>query len=111
MLIECINRDYCKKLVLVLAGQQHPSHRHMAKEETFHLLMGDLEVTLDGERVRMTPGDTLLVPRGTAHAFSSQAGAIFEEVSTRSTSGDSFYDDERIQRLDPIERKTILDSW
>ena len=57
------------------------------------------------------PGERLLVPPGTPHAFSSAGGAIFEEVSTRSIRGDSYYLDESIRRLDPMERKTILEEW
>ena len=35
LLIDCINRDYCKKLVLVLPGQKHPSHFHKRKKKLF----------------------------------------------------------------------------
>jgi len=109
--ITIVNRDYCKKLAVLLPGQTHPVHHHRVKEETFHLLWGDLVVTLDGRDVALKPGGTLLVAPGSTHAFSSVGGAIFEEISTRSLKSDSVYDDARIQRLDPMERKTILEQW
>ncbi len=64
MIVTIINREYCKKLVVVLPGQRHPSHKHEIKEETFQLLWGDLEVGIGDSLVQMKPGDTLLVPRG-----------------------------------------------
>lgn len=109
--ITVVNRDYCKKLGVLLPEQSHPTHQHHVKEETFHMLWGDLEVVCDAQTVRMKPGDTLLVQPGTAHSFTTRRGAIFEEISTRSQRADSFYDDTRIQRLDPMERKTVLESW
>ena len=37
-----INREYCKKLVIVLPGQPHPDHYHKEKEETFNLTLWGL---------------------------------------------------------------------
>lgn len=111
ILIGLINREYCKKLVVVFSGQQHPSHMHKQKEETFQLLWGDLTVDLNGSVHHMIPGDMLLIERGAWHSFSSHGGAIFEEVSTTHIRHDSFYEDERIRGQDPMLRKTILDEW
>ena len=36
------------------------------------------------------------VERGSRHAFSSQEGVVFEELSTTHYPNDSFYDDERV---------------
>ena len=38
VIVDVINRIYCKKLLVVLPGQQHPTHFHRIKEETFQLL-------------------------------------------------------------------------
>jgi sialic acid synthase SpsE/quercetin dioxygenase-like cupin family protein len=111
LIITLINREYCKKLVVMLANQQHPKHCHELKEETFQLLWGDLEVHLDGNVVQMEPGDKMLVERGKWHSFSSRNGAIFEEISTTHVRGDSFYEDEQISQLDPMQRKTALEDW
>ena len=111
LLFTVIDREYCKKIVLMLPGQEHPGHLHRVKEETFQLLWGDLEVRLPDRRVVLKPGEQVLVHPGVAHGFATSGGAIFEEVSTRSTRSDSFYLDEAIRRLDPMERKTILEEW
>jgi len=111
LIVNVINREYCKKLVILLPGQRHPNHYHKIKEETFHLLWGDLELNLNGIIHRMKPDDIVLVERGAWHSFTTGAGAIFEEVSTTHLDGDSFYEDERISKLDPIQRKTTLESW
>jgi len=111
IIISIVNREYCKKLIIVLPGQKHPSHLHKVKEETFQLLYGDLTVDLDGEKSYMHPGDIKTVLRGTPHAFTSDAGAIFEEISTTHVRNDSFYDDPKIAALDPLERKSILRDW
>lgn len=111
IIISIVNREYCKKLIIVLPGQKHPSHLHKQKEETFQLLYGDLKVTLAGEQIDMKPGDIQTVLRGSAHAFTSEHGAIFEEVSTTHVRNDSYYEDPQIAALDPLERKSILKNW
>lgn len=111
IIISIINREYCKKLLIVLPGQKHPMHSHKIKEETFQLLYGDLQVNMDGNILDMKPGDIQTVLRGERHSFTSKTGAIFEEVSTTHVKSDSYYDDPKISRLDPMERKTILKNW
>ena len=110
-IINVVNRDYCKKLVVTLPGQNHPPHAHKIKEETFQLLWGDLEVTLNGTTVRMEPGDKMLVEPGQMHSFRSSGGGIFEEISTKHFTNDSYYADERINKMDLLERKTVLENW
>lgn len=111
IIVNLINREYCKKLIIVLPGQSHPAHRHLMKEESFQLLRGDLQVNLDGACKTLVPGDIVLVERGCWHSFSSVHGAIFEEVSTTHVIGDSYYEDDNITRIDPMQRKTVLETW
>lgn len=111
IIISIVNREYCKKLIIVLPGQKHPMHSHRVKEETFQLLYGDLEVNIAGKEKTMKPGDIQTVLRGEKHSFTSQTGAIFEEVSTTHVRNDSYYEDPKIARLDPLERKSILRKW
>ena len=111
VLINSINREYCNKFLIMLPGQKHPHHKHKAKEETFHLLWGDLEVDLEGDLIHLKPGDKLLVERDQLHAFRTRTGCVFAEISTRSIRSDSYYADESIARMDPMERKTIVESW
>jgi len=82
------------------------------KEETFQVLYGQLKVEIEGEKEKvLQPGDMQTVLRGTMHAFSSDTGAIFEEVSTQHVKSDSYYQDPAIARQDPMERKTYLKKW
>ena len=111
IIISIINREYCKKLLIVLPGQSHPSHMHKVKEETFQLLYGELDVTIEGKHRHMMPGDTQTVLRGEYHDFSSKTGAIFEEVSTTHIKGDSYYEDPKIAKMDLMERKTVIKEW
>jgi N-acetylneuraminate synthase len=111
LIVNLINREYCKKLIIMLPGQRHPNHRHMKKEETFQLLHGDLEVNLNGVTHALTSGRLLLVERGTWHSFSTIKGCIFEEISTTHIIGDSYYEDHRVANLDPMQRKTVLTMW
>ncbi|MDD3138432.1 MAG: N-acetylneuraminate synthase family protein [Lachnospiraceae bacterium] len=112
IIINIINREYCKKYIIVLPGQTHPMHAHKIKEETFQVLYGELDVIMeDGKVKHLKPGEMQTVLRGEYHAFASKNGAIFEEVSTQHMKSDSFYKDPEISKLDPIERKTFLKKW
>jgi N-acetylneuraminate synthase len=111
VIINCINRQYCKKLIVQLPGQHHPSHFHKRKEETFQVLSGELFVDLDGHKHHLYPGDTLLVQPGVWHEFWTETGVIFEEVSTTHYNDDSFYKDKQINRMERHQGKTVVDNW
>ena len=44
-----------------------PPHRHRAESETIHVVAGEFDVVVDGERMRLGPGDTAHVPVGVLH--------------------------------------------
>jgi len=111
VIITVLNRHYCKKLILVLPGQKHPMHYHKIKEESFQILSGCIKIDLNGKEQLMKPGEIVTVHPGEKHAFSSENGAIFEEISTMHIINDSYYEDELINSSDLMERKTILKSW
>ncbi len=111
VIIECINREYCKKLVIQLPGQTHPAHYHARKEETFQILHGELFAKIEGRLRHMYPGDTVLVQPGVWHNFWTKTGVIFEEVSTTHYNNDSFYEDQAINKLERHQRKTVVDNW
>lgn len=110
-IINVLNREYCKKIIVVLPGQQHPSHWHEKKEESFQVLFGTLTLILDGQEKHVTPGEVVTVARGAKHAFSSEKGCIFEEISTMHYTDDSFYEDPKIAQTEWTKRKTILADW
>jgi sialic acid synthase SpsE/quercetin dioxygenase-like cupin family protein len=111
VIVNVVNREYCKKLIIMLPSQSHPIHHHKLKEETFQVLWGELNVEMEGKRLQLRRGDKLLVERLAKHGFTTNRGAIFEEISTSHIVGDSYYDDERIRRKDPMHRKTVLEAW
>ncbi len=111
LIIDCINREYCKKLIVVLPGQKHPSHYHKRKEETFQVLKGVFECLIDGHKKILYPGETALVQPGVWHEFWSKDGCIIEEVSTTHYKNDSVYSDKNINDLELSERKTTVQNW
>jgi N-acetylneuraminate synthase len=111
VLINCINRKYCKKILVQLPSQKHPPHYHKLKEESFQVLYGDLTVNVDGRVRTYVPGEVCLVLPGVWHSFSTETGCVFEEVSTTHYKNDSVYRDPKIACLAPEQRKTIVDHW
>lgn len=109
IIINCINREYCKKLIILLPGQNHPVHYHKRKEETFHVLYGDIVLNLDGKERKCKGGEMVIIEREMIHSFGSINGAIFEEISTTHYKDDSFYYDKLI--MNNQSRKTALTFW
>jgi sialic acid synthase SpsE/quercetin dioxygenase-like cupin family protein len=108
-LINVINREYCKKLIVLIPGQKHPEQYHHIKEETFVVLHGDVALTLDGVEKNCRTGDVATVTRGTKHIFASENGAVIEEISSTHHKDDSYYTDASI--LQNKDRKTIISYW
>lgn len=91
-IIDCVNREYCKKMLVILPGQDHPLHSHTRKEETFIVLHGEMEVQYGEETRTVRKGESMTVERGIKHKFTSKDGCVFEEISTTHYQNDSFYD-------------------
>lgn len=108
-ILNCINREYCKKLIILLPGQKHPFHYHVKKEETFQVLYGDMLVNVGGKEQLLKAGDMETVERDVNHNFSSKNGCIFEEVSTTHYKNDSFYEDQAV--VNNKDRKTQMTFW
>ena len=108
-MINVVNREYCKKLIVLLPGQKHPEQYHRIKEETFVVLHGDVVLTLDGEEKNCRTGDVVTVTRGTKHIFASENGTVIEEISSTHYKDDSYYTDESI--LQNKDRKTTISYW
>lgn len=109
VLINCINRKYCKKILVLTYKQRHPLHYHKRKEETFHIIFGTLYSKLNGKLNILKPGDKLLVKPKIKHEFwAGEEGCVFEEVSSTSYNDDSFYLDKIIKKKTREERKTTI---
>ena len=108
LIIDKVNREYCKKIIVVFPGQTHPVHHHIKKEEAFELLHGDCVLTLNSKAIKMKKGDPILINRGVKHGFESESGCVIEEISTTHVPGDSVYEDARINTLPLTERKVKI---
>lgn len=108
-LITIVNRDYCKKLLVTLPGQFHPEQYHKQKEETFHILYGEVLLELDGKQQICRKGDVITVMPTVRHAFRSETGAVIEEISSTHFKDDSYYTDPEIAKN--TNRKTHLIYW
>lgn len=111
LIVNLVNREYCKKIIVVFSNQTHPEQYHIKKEETFHILKGELIASINGIEKILSEGDILTIERGDRHAFKSNKGCIIEEVSTTHFRNDSFYTDPAIAMQDPMTRKTVLDKF
>ena len=107
--VTVVNREYCKRIIIMLPGQTHPEQWHERKDETYHLLFGEIELALDDRVLRCGQNEVVIIPRGTKHRFSSAAGAVIEEISSNYDGADSFYVDAAISRTVP--RKTYVTNW
>jgi len=108
-MITVVNREYCKKLVIMLPGQTHPEQYHNLKEETFVILHGDIRFKSNGVLKVCLTGDVVTIHPGEKHEFSSTGGAVVEEISSTHTSDDSYYTDPTISQNK--NRKTYLTHW
>lgn len=108
-MITVVNREYCKKLIVMLPGQSHPEQYHKIKEETFHVLYGEAVVKLGDREQVCRAGDLLVVERNVPHSFSTKDGVIIEEVSSSHIASDSYYADPAIMQNG--NRKTVLTYW
>jgi len=104
-IIDKVNREYCKKLIIMFPGQKHPEHYHLRKEETFELIGGDCKLFIKGNEFNLELGVPFLIPRGVHHSFQSKNGCVVEEISTTHHIGDSVYSDPVILRKSLENRK------
>lgn len=108
-LVTCVNRQYCKKLIIMFPGQMHPTQYHKKKEETFHILYGDFLVFLNGKKHLFHPGDIVTIEPLVKHSFMAPKGGILEEISSTHFIDDSFYEDKKI--MENKFRKTFVTYW
>ena len=108
-MITVVNREYCKKLIIMLPGQKHPEQFHEKKEETFVVLYGKIQLSLDGKEIEYHIGDVVTVKPRVRHAFKTDTGTIIEEISSTHYADDSYYTDKSI--MQNKQRKTFLSYW
>lgn len=108
-MITVVNREYCKKLIIMLPGQSHPEQFHKIKEETFIVLFGELSINIDGIEKQCKAGEAVTIQSGEKHSFTTKTGAVIEEISSTHLIDDSYYTDPKI--MGNPHRKTFLTHW
>jgi len=80
-----VNNDlYCGKLLLLKEGFQSSLHYHKEKDETFHLLSGEILLEVNGEVKALKSPSTVRLTPGTRHRFRSLVPkSLIVEVSTK----------------------------
>ena len=82
---------------------------HKAKDETFFILWGEIELELDNVKANLSVGDTAEIRPGVVHGMFSKFGSIIEEVSSTHSGSDSFYLSKEI--MENQNRKTYVRYW
>ena len=104
-----INKEYCKKILILLKNQTHPAQFHKIKRETFHVLHGELDLFLDDVKKNVGVGEVITIEPNVVHKFSTKTGCVVEEISSNHKIDDSFYLDKQIS--ENINRKTLVNFW
>jgi mannose-6-phosphate isomerase-like protein (cupin superfamily) len=107
--ITVVNREYCKRVIVLVPGQTHPEQYHKNKDETYHILHGEISLSLDGVRRQCGVNEVIIIPRGVRHGFTTQTGVVIEEISTCYDRNDSYYIDKEIEKN--TQRKTHVTYW
>ncbi len=108
-MVTIVNREYCKKMIIMLPKQRHPEQFHRQKEETFYILWGSVWLNLDDEERLCRAGEIVTIERGVRHSFHTDDGVVIEEISSTHFVDDSFYTDPAI--TSNPSRKTLLTYW
>ena len=77
-----INRNYCKKILILFPNQKHPEQFHKKKKETFNVLHGNLELKINNEKFKLKKGEIITIKKLQNHSFFFKKGCIIEELST-----------------------------
>jgi quercetin dioxygenase-like cupin family protein len=88
-------------------------HHHRAHVDSFLVLEGELEVTVDGERKTLGAGEIAVVPPRTVHAFrnASDASARFLNFHTPGMRFDEYIRKmDASEELDPAEYDSFTDD-
>lgn len=106
VMLNIINGEYCKKILVLFKNQKHPEQYHNKKKETFHILSGSITLRLNGIAFTKSKGDIITIDPKVRHEFSTKTGAVIEEISTTHNKNDSFYVDKNIHKN--FSRKTNI---
>ena len=72
---------------VVGAGGGPPPHRHLAEDELFYVIDGTLSFTADETTRTVSTGESVFVPRGSAHAYRNVGDADVRMIAVYTPAG------------------------
>lgn len=81
---------YCGKILNINKGHNCSYHYHKLKDETFYVLSGKVEMTIEGKTFIMEVGDTIQIPVNIKHTFKAIEDSKIVEISTQHFESDSY---------------------
>jgi N-acetylneuraminate synthase len=91
-----LNEDYCKKFLVLFAGQSHPEHRHLERQESLSLVHGSVTIGHCAGVYGMKKGEYIHIEKNDWHEFTAHQDSVIEEISTHYEVSTSDYRDESI---------------
>jgi len=108
VLITVLRQAYCKKLIVMFAGQTHPPHFHPDREESLCLVRGQARLILDQQNIEMDVGTYYHLNRNVTHEIVAITDCVIEEISILAQELSGRYIDESINRQERRQRKTLF---
>lgn len=103
LVIRVAEPEYASKWLVIFPRQTCANHYHEKIKETFFIIKGSVAMKLNNKSIEMKAGDQVTLEPGTWHTFTSENGAIIEEVTNRQYPDDSIFEDGDIQRYVTVE--------
>ncbi len=94
----------------VLPGSVVPDHRHDGFDEAFYILDGELEMSLEGETMAVSPGYFINIRRGTVHGYRNTSSRAARYLTWAHPAGiEHFYEEisENVKRV-PEDLEKVL---
>ncbi len=83
------NRKYCAKILIVKKDYHVSYHRHLKKDETFHLMQGRLLVRKGNKKAVLEPLESIRIRPKEWHQFYGMKECVVLEVSTHHSDSDT----------------------
>jgi quercetin dioxygenase-like cupin family protein len=72
---------------VVGVGGGPPPHRHLSEDELFTITDGTIKFTAEGVTRSLSAGESIFVPRGTAHAYTNDGVAAARMIAVYTPAG------------------------
>jgi len=107
IIINC--EKYCGKVLHLKKNFRCSIHKHLLKQEHFHILSGTVLMQVGDKSYIMKRGDTIGIAQNTYHRFTGITDAEILEISTTHFEDDSY----RITQSEKVTwyKRNIVDRW